>query len=56
VRDVYRGVALLQSRAGGMVEVEAGDILPGLGRIDAVRRQDGHWVVITTRGTIASMR
>jgi hypothetical protein len=56
VRDVYRGTALLQSRAGGMVEVEAGDILPGLGRIDAIRRQDGHWVVITTRGTIMSMR
>ncbi|HEY6257611.1 MAG TPA: hypothetical protein VIY51_17645 [Xanthobacteraceae bacterium] len=56
VRDVYRGIALLQSRAGGMVEVEAGDVLPGLGRIDAIRRQDGHWVVITSRGTISSMR
>ncbi len=56
VRDVYRGVALLQSRAGGMVEVEAGDVLPGLGRIDAIRRQDGHWVVVTSHGTITSMR
>jgi hypothetical protein len=56
VRDVYRGAALLQSRAGGMVEVEAGDVLPGLGRIDAIRRQDGRWVVITSRGMIPSMR
>jgi hypothetical protein len=56
VRDVYRGVAMLQSRMGGMVEVEAGDVLPNLGRIEAIRRQDGRWVVITSRGMITSMR
>jgi hypothetical protein len=56
VRDVYRGVAMLRSRAGGMVEVEPGDVLPGLGRIEAIRRQDGHWVVVTSKGTITSMR
>jgi hypothetical protein len=56
VRDVYRGVAMLQSRVGGMVEVEAGDVLPGLGRIEAIRRQDGHWVVVTSKGTITSLR
>jgi hypothetical protein len=56
VRDVYRGVAMLQSRVGGMVEVEPGDVLPGLGRIEAIRRQDGHWVVITSKGMITSMR
>jgi len=56
VRDVYRGVALLQSRMGGMVEVEHGDVLPGLGRIEAIRRQDGRWVVITSKGMITSMR
>jgi hypothetical protein len=56
VRDVYRGVAMLQSRMGSMVEVEAGDVLPNLGRIEAIRRQDGRWVVITSRGMIMSMR
>jgi hypothetical protein len=56
IRDVYRGVAMLQSRAGGMVEVEPGDVLPGLGRIEAIRRQDGHWVVVTSKGTITSLR
>jgi hypothetical protein len=56
VRDVYRGVAMLQSRVGGMVEVEPGDVLPGLGRIESIRRQDGHWVVMTSKGTITSMR
>jgi hypothetical protein len=56
VRDVYRGVAMLQSRMGGMVEVEPGDVLPGLGRIESIRRQDGRWVVITSKGLITSMR
>jgi hypothetical protein len=28
--------------------------VPGLGRVDAIRRQDGHWVVVTTKGLIVS--
>jgi hypothetical protein len=56
LRDVYRGAALLQSRAGGIIEVEVGDILPGLGRIQSIHRQDGHWAVVTSKGTITSMR
>ncbi len=56
VRDVYRGVAMLQSRMGGMVEVEPGDVLPGLGRIELIRRQDGRWVVVTSKGMITSLR
>jgi hypothetical protein len=39
-----------------MVEVETGDVLPSLGRIEAIRRQDGRWVVITSKGMITSMR
>lgn len=53
VRDVYHGAALIQNRAG-MIEVLPGDNLPGLGRIQQVRRQDGHWVVVTSRGQIVS--
>ena len=56
VRDVYRGAAILQGRMGGMIEVGPGDILPGVGRIEAIRRQDGRWVVMTTKGMIVSMR
>jgi hypothetical protein len=52
VRSVYQGVALIQGRMGGMIEVEPGDHLPGLGRIDAIRRQDGRWVVVTSKGLI----
>jgi len=53
VRDVYHGAALIEGH-GGMIEVLPGDSLPGLGRIQQVRRQDGRWVVITSRGQIVS--
>jgi hypothetical protein len=53
VRDVYNGSAMIQSRAG-IVQVIPGDSLPGLGRIEQVRRQDGHWMVVTSRGVIVS--
>ncbi len=52
VRGVYNGAALIQTRYGGVIEVERGDNLPGLGRIENIRRQDGRWVVVTSRGMI----
>jgi hypothetical protein len=51
LRDVANGVALIEGRQG-IFEVYAGDPIPGLGRIDAIRKQDGRWVVITSRGLI----
>jgi hypothetical protein len=36
----------------GLYEAFPGDPLPGLGRVDAVRYQDGRWVVITPKGMI----
>nr|WP_139864108.1 hypothetical protein [Bradyrhizobium ivorense] len=53
LRDVGHGSALIEGR-GGVYEVYAGDPVPGLGRVDAIRRQDGRWVVVTTRGLIVS--
>jgi hypothetical protein len=53
LRDVANGGALIQSRHG-MFEVYAGDAVPGLGRVDAIRRQDGRWVVVTTKGLVVS--
>jgi hypothetical protein len=53
LRDVANGVALIQGRQG-MFEVYAGDPVPGLGRVDAIRRQDGHWVVVTSKGLIVA--
>jgi hypothetical protein len=54
VRSVYNGAALIQARAGGVMEVEPGDNLPGLGRIEAIRRQEGKWVVVTSKGLIVA--
>jgi hypothetical protein len=54
VRSVYNGAALIQTRYGGVIEVEPGDNLPGLGRIENIRRQDGRWVVLTSRGMIVA--
>src|SRR6476646_5608806 len=55
VRDVHRGTALIEGRMG-IIEVEQGDLVPGLGRVDAIRKQDGRWVVLTSRGLITSGR
>ncbi len=51
VRSVYDGAALIQGRIG-VIEVEVGDPLPGGGRVEAIRRQDGRWVVVTSKGLI----
>jgi hypothetical protein len=53
LRDVANGGALIESRSG-LYEVYAGDPVPGLGRIDAIRRQDGRWVVVTSKGLIVA--
>jgi hypothetical protein len=53
LRDVANGSALIEGRRG-MFEVYAGDPVPGLGRVDAIRRQDGHWVVVTGKGLIVA--
>jgi hypothetical protein len=53
LRDVANGGALIEGRHG-VYEVYAGDPVPGLGRIDAIRRQDGRWVVVTSRGLVVA--
>jgi hypothetical protein len=53
LRDVSNGGALIEGRRG-IYEVYAGDPVPGLGRVDAIRRQDGRWVVVTTKGLIVA--
>ncbi len=51
LRGVSNGVALIEGRRG-IYEVYAGDPVPGAGRVDAIRRQDGRWVVVTSKGLI----
>lgn len=53
LRDVANGGALIEGK-GGLYEVYAGDPIPGIGRVDAIRRQDGHWVVVTSKGLIVA--
>jgi len=53
LRNVSNGAALVEGRRG-MFEVYAGDPIPGLGRVDAIRRQDGRWVVVTGKGLIVA--
>lgn len=53
LRDVAHGGAMIEGRQG-LYEVFAGDPVPGLGRVDAIRRQDGRWVVVTSKGLIVA--
>ena len=53
VQDVRGGHALIVSRYGAIFDVAAGSVLPGLGRVEAIKRQDGKWVIVTAHGVIA---
>ena len=53
ILDVAGGGATIASRQG-VFEVYPGDPVPGLGRVDAVRKQDGRWTVVTSRGLIVA--
>ena len=55
LRDVHRGTAYIEGRMG-LIEVDQGDMVPGLGRVDAIRKQDGRWVVVTSKGLIVPPR
>jgi hypothetical protein len=51
LHSVQGGAAIVQSRMG-IMEIEVGDPLPGGGRVEAIRRDGGRWVVVTSRGLI----
>jgi hypothetical protein len=53
LRNVSNGAALVQGRYG-LIEIEPGDTLPGLGRVETIKRQDGRWVVVTSKGLIVT--
>lgn len=55
LRSVIDGVALLEGH-DRVIEVEAGDNIRGVGRVEDVRRQDGRWVVVTSKGLIVARR
>lgn len=51
LRAISNGIALIEGRRG-IFEVYPGTVVPGVGRVDAIRRQDGRWVVVTAKGLI----
>jgi hypothetical protein len=53
LRRVYDGAALIEGREG-IIEVEPGTTIPGLGRIDDIKKQDGRWAVFTSKGIIVA--
>ncbi|MDB5567997.1 MAG: hypothetical protein JWP84_4563 [Tardiphaga sp.] len=53
LHDVANGGATIEGRQG-FFEVYAGDPVPALGRIDAIRKQDGRWTVVTSKGLIVA--
>jgi hypothetical protein len=53
LQRVEGGTAYISSREG-MIEVAVGNALPGGGRVESIRRQDGRWVVVTNRGLVVS--
>lgn len=53
VRGAARGAVLVESH-GEIYEVVPGANLPGLGRVESIRRVDGRWIVQTPRGLIVS--
>ena len=46
--------ALVENSHGDMFEITGDSSLPGLGRVEGIKRQDGQWVVVTARGLITS--
>ena len=46
--------ALVENSDGDLFEITDDSTLPGVGRVEGVKRQDGQWVVVTARGLITS--
>jgi len=55
VRQAYEGIAILQS-PNGVVEIVLGQQVPGLGRVEDIRTENGRLVVETSAGAIYSSR
>jgi hypothetical protein len=53
LRNVSGGSALVEGRPG-LIQIMPGDSLPGVGRVETIKREDGRWVVVTAGGLIVS--
>ena len=55
IRETRDGYVYVQGH-GDVYQVVPGAPLPGLGRVEQIKRQNGHWMVVTPKGIIVSMR
>ena len=53
LRDFYSGRAVVESKNGTLFEVQPGSNLPGLGKVETVKHENGQVVVATKGGIIA---
>lgn len=53
IYEVRNGYVYVQG-FGDVYQVTPGAPLPGLGRVEAIRRQDGRWLVVTPKGMIVA--
>lgn len=56
LREVYRGMALIESRNRRLFEVVPGGFVPGVGRVSSIERRNGRWIVLTDKGIITALR
>jgi hypothetical protein len=56
LHEVYNGVALIESRNRRLVEVGPGEMVPGVGRVEAIEKRGRRWVVVTAKGVIGSVQ
>ncbi len=54
LRDFYDGRAIVESRNGTLFKVGPGSNVPGLGKVETIKRENGKVVVVTAGGIIAA--
>ena len=53
--DFYQGRAVVESRNGALFEVGPGSNLPGLGKVETIKRENGRLVVVARNGIITAL-
>ena len=56
LHEVYHGIALIESRNRRLIEVGPGEVVPGVGRVEAIEKRGKRWVVVTGKGVIAAFQ
>ncbi len=54
VREIYHNGSAVVENAAGRHRVSVGEILPGVGKVEAIELRGKQWVVVTARGLINS--